>query len=157
MSKRRYTYSHVFSDENNWKGEWLITDKGDKGYSLPADPVVWRSRCENSPDTDDGQPPIELREKYESLLRDSGFDVSTAVGSPVNIVEMIADEEDCAFDQPCAHGHRVDSHAVYCHNEAWLYAPRKCRRTQGPSFCGDNARPHEKCAGFLANPNWIKP
>ena len=40
-----------------------------------------------------------------------------------NIVEMVADQDDCAWDQPCAFGYRVEHHAVYCHNEKWLYAP----------------------------------
>src|SRR3990167_11162825 len=34
-----------------------------------------------------------------------------------NLVELIGGEDDCAFDQPCAFGHRVNGHAVYCHNE----------------------------------------
>ena len=44
----------------------------------------------------------------------------------VNLVELIADES--AFDQPCAFGHRVEGHAVYCHS-AHPDSPRKCRRT----------------------------
>ena len=43
----------------------------------------------------------------------------------INLVELVSD--DCAFDQPCKHGHRVESHAVYCHNEKANV--RKCRRT----------------------------
>ena len=39
-----------------------------------------------------------------------------------NIVEMVADHEDCAFDQPCKYGHRVEGHAVYCHNDEWKEA-----------------------------------
>lgn len=64
-----------------------------------------------------------------------------------NIVEMMtAGDDDCAFDQPCYFGHRVESHAVYCHNEAWPDSPRKCRRSQH-----DPAHRHEDCPGFVAN------
>lgn len=63
-----------------------------------------------------------------------------------NIVEAIAEGEgDCAFDQPCCFGHRVEDHAVYCHNEGWPDAPTKCRRNR------DDYR-HEDCPGFVANP-----
>lgn len=64
-----------------------------------------------------------------------------------NLVEMIAgDEDDCAFDQPCAFGHRVNGHAVYCHNDGWPDSPRKCHRNR------DDYR-HEDCPGFVANPD----
>ena len=62
-----------------------------------------------------------------------------------NLVEMVADK-DCAFDQPCAFGHRVESHAVYCHNEAWPDSPRKCRRNR-------TDYKHEDCPGYVANPD----
>lgn len=67
-----------------------------------------------------------------------------------NIVEMAAsgEDDDCAFDQPCAFGHRVESHAVYCHNEAWPGSPRKCRRRRD-----DPEHRHEDCPGFVANPD----
>lgn len=62
-----------------------------------------------------------------------------------NIVEIAtAGDDDCAFDQPCYFGHRVESHAVYCHNDAWPDSPRKCRRNR------DDYR-HEDCPGFVAN------
>lgn len=67
-----------------------------------------------------------------------------------NIVEMVtAGDDDCAFDQPCYFGHRVETHAVYCHNDAWPDSPRKCRRRKDdPDFR------HEDCPGFA--PNKIK-
>lgn len=68
-----------------------------------------------------------------------------------NIVELAADaegEDDCAFDQPCCFGHRVETHAVYCHHEAWPDSPRKCRRNR------DDYR-HEDCPGFVANPDYV--
>jgi hypothetical protein len=67
-----------------------------------------------------------------------------------NIVELAPDaegEDDCAFDQRCCFGHRVEHHAVYCHNEAWPDSPRKCRRNR------DDYR-HEDCPGFVANPDF---
>jgi hypothetical protein len=67
-----------------------------------------------------------------------------------NLVELFAETEgdDCAFDQPCAHGHRVENHAVYCHNTQWADAPRKCRRTW---YTGGEVR-DEDCPGFKMNP-----
>ena len=66
----------------------------------------------------------------------------------INLVELIADDEDCAFDQPCAFGHRVETHAVYCHNSEWPDAPRKCRRTW---YTGGKER-DEDCPGYKPNP-----
>ena len=67
-----------------------------------------------------------------------------------NIVEVVVASEggqDCAFDQPCCYGHRVEYHAVYCHNDAWPDSPRKCRRNRSDY-------PHEDCPGFVANPDY---
>ena len=58
----------------------------------------------------------------------------------INVVELIADQEDCAFDQPCVYGYRVEAHAVYCHNDEWKDAPRKCHRSK--------RWPHSECPGF---------
>lgn len=66
---------------------------------------------------------------------------------PINIVELIADDDDCAFDQPCKWGHRVEAHAVYCHNIGWADAPRKCRRAW---YTGGRER-DEDCPGFAKN------
>jgi hypothetical protein len=60
-----------------------------------------------------------------------------------NIVEMVSDD-DCAFDQPCYFGHRVGTHAVYCHCDAWPDAPGKCRRDRTDYR-------HEDCPGFVPN------
>lgn len=64
-----------------------------------------------------------------------------------NIVEAVAgedDDADVAFDQPCVFGCRVDTHAVYCHNEGWPNAPRKCRRNRTDYR-------HEDCPGYVPN------
>ena len=69
-----------------------------------------------------------------------------------NLVEMVADPEECAYDQKCKYGHRVESHAVYCHNMLWRDAPRKCRQTW---YWGgtDNevGNKDEDCVGFELN------
>ena len=67
----------------------------------------------------------------------------------VNVVEILAEgaDDECAFDQPCCFGNRVDHHAVYCHNEDWPDSPRKCRRDR-------NEYKHEDCPGFVANPDY---
>ena len=67
-----------------------------------------------------------------------------------NIVELAAGtvgDNDCAFDQPCKHGHRVEGHAVYCHNDAWIDGPRKCCRTW---YTSGEVR-DEDCPGFQPN------
>lgn len=78
---------------------------------------------------------------YESLPTEPEFTAD-------NIVELAAGEEDSAFDQPCRFGHRVEGHAVYCHNELWPGAPRKCRRTL---YTGGEIR-DEDCPGYAPNP-----
>ena len=64
-------------------------------------------------------------------------------------MEDLADAEQCAFDQPCKHGHRVEAHAVYCKNKEWADAPRKCRRSW---YTGGETK-DEDCPGFEENPN----
>ena len=70
----------------------------------------------------------------------------------INLVELLTDPEDSAFDQRCKHGNRVDGHAVYCHNETWPDAPRKCRHTwyYGPDAVGVQ---DEDCPGYGPNSN----
>ena len=65
-----------------------------------------------------------------------------------NIVEAIQESDsDCAFDQPCKFGHRVEGHAVYCHNDAWVDGPRKCHR----SWSTGGEVKDEDCPGFQPN------
>lgn len=151
MNKRRYTYMTVFTGQG--EGLWRIIDMGDKGHcNLASDPVVWSMAWKPEHEDLSGQPPLEVRQEYERLLAESGFDITTEQ-EDTNIVEFMASTagDDIAFDQPCAHGCRVEGHAVYCHNKTWLYAPRKCRRTQGPSVWGDEPWPHQACPGFKEN------
>lgn len=65
----------------------------------------------------------------------------------INLVELVSDSDDCAFDQPCHFGHRVESHAVYCHNDTWVDAPTKCRCSW---YTGGKTR-DEDCPGFQPN------
>lgn len=137
----RYTYSHIHFGEGN--GEWRIQDMGTKGYCNSNDPIVFRMPFLPEHWKLD-VPPDKLRAKFEELEGRNEF-IAYDEPQSVNVVEMIADEDDCAWDQPCAFGHRVESHAVYCHNDKWLYAPRKCRRNRSDW-------PHEQCRGFKPNP-----
>ena len=73
------------------------------------------------------------------------------VVNPVpNVVELVSDGE-CAWDQPCRFGHRVEDYAVYCHNARWIDSPRKCHRRQKAS-AWQKAWPHEECPGYEPNP-----
>ena len=71
----------------------------------------------------------------------------------INIVEFLAEPEDCAFDQKCKYGHRVEHHAVYCHNSDWKDAPRKCRRDW---YTGGEVK-DEDCEGYAPNERLTKP
>jgi hypothetical protein len=62
----------------------------------------------------------------------------------------IQDDANCALDQPCKFGHRVESHAVYCHHDEWEDSPRKCRRSWAT---GGDVR-DEDCPGFRPNPEF---
>jgi len=59
-----------------------------------------------------------------------------------NLVELIANEEDCAYDQECKYGYRVENHAVYCHNEK-----SKVRKCRFGCFTGGEI-PDNKCEFF---------
>lgn len=149
MSERRYSLT-ITSDRNGTV--YQITDMGGKGYWLPTDPVVWTYPYNRG---DEDPYPKAVRDKYEELCGRPEFvpfDDAKALGTTENIVEMLQDDEsDNAFDQPCKYGHRVDGHAVYCHNEGWLYAPTKCRRTW---YTGGEIR-DEDCRGFSPNPRLV--
>ena len=68
----------------------------------------------------------------------------------INFVEMVCDES--AFDQPCMYGNRVESHSVYCHNDWWKNAPRKCRRSW--YYGGEKGKEDKDCPGFKPNPDY---
>jgi hypothetical protein len=149
MMEKLYTYALTFTGGME-SGRWRILKRGASGHFdfMGADvwSMPWKEEHEGT-----GEPPLELRTEYERLLRESGWQ-QWAEPEHLNLVEMIADDDECAYDQPCAHGYRVETHAVYCHNKKWLYAPSKCRRHGGGSVWGDEPWPHDQCPGYLANP-----
>lgn len=83
-------------------------------------------------------PPPTAEEIAESVIK-------------MNVVELCDDGEDSAFDQPCTFGHRVNGHAVYCHNTLWPDSPRKCKRG---NYWGEDW-PHKDCPGYVANPDHV--
>lgn len=141
--KPRYSYFLQFGGAGK-SGEWCVTDLSKAGPENDYDgEILFRHPYSDEEDGD--EPPAPVREVYEKLI---GYVPGAPQAPPENLVELMADEDGSAFDQPCAFGHRVDSHAVYCHNTSWLYAPRKCRRTW---YTGGEIR-DEDCKGFRANP-----
>lgn len=64
----------------------------------------------------------------------------------LNLVEEMSDTND-AWNQPCAYGHLVVGHAVYCHHPTWEASPTKCRRT----WYTQNQVRDEDCEGFSPN------
>lgn len=134
-----YTYLLTFSKDTP-DGEWQILDLSKVSFSEAfGDPSKVVFSCPTGSDVD-GLPPEALRKKYEELLGRPEFIEHPDTSTP-NIVEIVADEEDCAWDQPCKFGYRVQTHAVYCHCDGWLYSPRKCRRNRTDFL-------HENCRGF---------
>jgi len=61
-----------------------------------------------------------------------------------NLVEICSDPQQCAYDQQCKFGYRVEDHAVYCHNDLWDDSPYKCRQAW---FTGGKIN-DEECIGF---------
>lgn len=125
-------------------GQYQIV-KGD-GYR-EDEVVLWSRPYAEGEDTGEYFFPPDVRAKYEELLGKPEFDDKWAGGSAANLVEFFA--EDQGFNQPCAFGNLCEGHAVYCHNDGWLYAPRKCRRTW---YTGGEVR-DEDCPGFKPNPS----
>ena len=133
-----YSYHLQFSERG---GFWQIVECDHK-TSHTDWPVVWETPYEPTKD-DPLDPPKVVREKYEELI---GYEKAPNELF-INLVELFACE-DGGFDQPCIYGNRVESHAVYCHNQDWLYAPRKCHRTW---YTGGKER-DEDCEGYKPNP-----
>lgn len=130
-------------------GEYQIYERQDGAFNgMDRDGnevgVVWRRAYDDNEDLGQYFWPADMRAEYERLTGKAEFSPQEP---PANIVEMVADPDECAFDQPCRFGHRVECHAIYCHNDGWLYAPRKCRRSKDPN--DDFAQ--QKCPGFQPN------
>ena len=127
------------------KGRWTIRDGDAKPY---PGKIVWERRIKPADAEHDPYPP-DLRAEFERLTGKpefSRFDEASE-SKVINIVEMVAEAtEEGGFNQPCRFGYLVERHAVYCHNDGWLYAPRKCRRTW---YTGGEVK-DEDCRGFKA-------
>lgn len=148
--RNEYGISLTFGGDNP-DGLWTITHYP-KGYGPTSeDKVVWSSPYLKEHEDMEGYPAV-VKEAYERII---GYDPQATSEEPFNIVEMMAAAagDECAFDQPCAYGFRVEGHAVYCHNTWWLYAPRKCRRTW---YTGGRIS-DETCEGYRPNPLYVKP
>jgi hypothetical protein len=138
-------------------GLWIIEDLDGPRESRT---ILWSRPRESDEDTGEYPWPLDMRQEYERLLNRPEFSQEPLPQEP-NLVEFIAGlpggGDGCAFDQKCLHGNRVGTHAVYCHNDRWLYAPRKCRRGErfASIYGGEPADyAHEKCPGFLSNPQY---
>lgn len=146
---RAFSYFLQYNDEYP-SGVWVIyrLTKGNIG-GAPANKSKWIVTFPDEPSDHLGEPPAAVRGEYERLNGYEAIDgilVDARTTHDVTIVEMTANA-DQGYDQPCAHGNRVEDHAVYCHNGTWLYSPTKCRRTK---YNLDFR--HEDCRGFVANP-----
>jgi hypothetical protein len=138
---RSYRIIHTFSSDP--EGEFWEIRRGERARQHGDAVALYR--FEVPPETPDSErwacePPLPVRQEYERLI---DYHPGDRIRGTPNVVEFIADGN-CSFDQPCAFGHRVEDHAVYCHSPTWLYAPRKCRRNRTDFV-------HEHCPGF--NPN----
>lgn len=138
------------------RGSWIIYDLDGPGLFGGKKPVILWSRLGSlDEDTQERAWPADMRAEYERILGRGEFSEMPEMPEMPNLVELVADEDECAWDQKCSHGYRVENHAVYCHNERWLYAPTKCRRGEWLAriFGGDpSGYAHEKCPGFMPNP-----
>lgn len=119
--------------------------------------VIWQREYKDDEDTGGHAYPADVRAKYEELKGVPEFDpewtaekfIANEIGAEANLVELVGMfDEESAWDQPCLYGNRCGGHAVYCHNDGWLYSPRKCRRTW---YTGGEVK-DEDCPGFHPNP-----
>jgi hypothetical protein len=145
MSDKRKDYTYSYVSDGLGKNEWRIFRRRKDGLfpDVFSGKPVWSLPVEHY-EYDDNGPPAAVRAKYEELIE---FDPDH-IGEPfVNIVELLDGGEGGGFNQPCRFGNLCEGHAVYCHNEKWLYSPRKCRRTW---YSGGEIR-DEDCPGYEPN------
>jgi hypothetical protein len=152
MNLQKYKSYGIMHSFSRRKGEpletWTINGNGTRGFVSVSDkPVFTYVVPSGTPDSErwGDEPPAPIRAEYERLIEYAPGD---PIPSPFNIVELAAsteDDPDVAYDQPCQFGNRVETHAVYCHCNTWLYSPRKCRRNRTDFK-------HENCPGYIANP-----
>lgn len=119
----------------------------------PGDePVVWSRPYVEGEDCEGRPFPKDVRQKYEELVGKPEFDPNWQGDYAVNLVELVDDEDGSGWNLPCRWAYCVANHSNYCHNDGWLYSPRKCRR--GSLWYGDE--PFETCPGFAPNPALMK-
>lgn len=134
----QYSWGHAHSAEGSF---WEIIDTKKGPY---PGKIIFRYPFDLERDFGLDEPPPVVRKEYERLI---GWKQGTVRESPVNVVEIIAGD-DCAFDQPCRFAYRVEQHAVYCHNQTWLYAPGKCRRCSKTGDGHEDCHSHATCPGY---------
>jgi hypothetical protein len=147
VTDKRKQYSYGHRHYGGGVGHWYIAHS-EKGYFVGTEEPVWTFPF-NESHWELEEPPAEVRAKYEELI---GYDPEYEGEPFVNVVEMIDDGEGGGFNQPCRFGNLCAGHAVYCHNEKWLYGPRKCRRTW---YTGGERR-DEDCPGYEPNPHYAE-
>ncbi len=108
--------------------------------------IVWRRAHRKDEDCGEYFWPADVRAEYERLSGKPEFDPDWDGRSPINAVEFITENQ--GFNQSCAFGNLCEDHAVYCHNDGWLYSPRKCIRT----WHTQGEIRDEDCPGFKPNP-----
>lgn len=140
-AQKRYTYGHSHTSTSSY---WYILDMEQKPW--PGREVFTVPFMQGDFDLD--EPPVELRAEYERLI---GWKPGSELPPALNVVEMLAGDDDSGFDRPCAFGFRVEQYAVYCHNKSWLYAPSKCPRCSETGVGHEDCRPHASCPGFRIN------
>lgn len=136
------------------KSEYQIyEDRGGSYHDGDSDKdredIVWRRAYDENEDLGQYDWPADMRAEYERLTGKTEIQIWHGK-TAINLVEMIDNNQ--AFNQPCAFGNLIEGHAVYCHNDSWLYAPRKCRRTW---YTGGERR-DEDCPGYVPNPQLAK-
>lgn len=150
----RYSYKLTFTAEDTrFVGRWEILDhqaNGDYKAKYKSDYDLFGKVIWTLPHKEDHweleEPPLELRMEYERLL---ATEPKSEPNPCFNAVELFGSE----FNQRCEFGALVEHHAVYCHNQEWLYAPRKCKRT----WATEGRIRDEDCPGYKPNPGFTPP
>lgn len=127
--RNQYCIDHIHGNNGDW---WRIRHAGGEEVLFQSPFLLEHWGL--------AEPPLIIQREYERLIQ---YDPSATRAFTPNVVEILADEEDCAFDQPCLYGYRVENYKVYCHNNVWLYAPSVCHRSL--------SYPHAQCPGFKEN------
>lgn len=123
---------------NPLQGEWQIVVGASYEKNLQ---ILWTRPHNAEEQLGEYLWPSDMRAEYERITGKAEFSPQEIA---INVVEMVASEDEQGCRQPCRFGNLVEGHAVYCHNEGWLYAPRKCRRT----WYTDGKVRDEDCPGF---------